>query len=141
MTIPQFPTGHPHDMLLKPFTAPVDGSGHSVLTITHGLNGLKWKVYQVGFGLGQPGGVPQVAAHVNGQPLMATVLMQPSVFANLPGQPPYAQESFMVGPPYIILKAGDQIVCGVIGAIAGDTFTATAYVEEYDLSEETPMGY
>jgi hypothetical protein len=41
-------------------------------------------------------------------------------------------ESFMVGPPYIDLLSGDQIVCGLIGGTAGDHFTAGAYIVEMD---------
>lgn len=127
-------------MLLQPFIATVNSQGQATVVITHAIHGLQWKVYQVGFGLGKAGGFPQVAAHVNGIPLMATVVMQPSVFANLQSQPPYAMESFMVGPPYIVLKAGDQIVCGVVGATSGDTFTAGAYIDEFDINENVYIG-
>jgi hypothetical protein len=119
-------------MLIKPFTASVNASGQAIVEITQSLSGLVWKVYQIGFGLGQLAPSPQVAAHVNGVPLAATVTMQPSVFANIPSQPGYAMESFFVGPPYIILSPGDQIVCAVLGANSGDVFTAAAYVDEFD---------
>lgn len=119
-------------MLLKPFMAAIDGNGNGLLTIQHSLHGLVWKVYQIGFALGQVSLAAQVAAHVNGVPLAATIQMQQSVFAEFPTSAPYAMESFMVGPPYINLEAGDQIVCGIINAIPGDTFTAAAYVDELD---------
>jgi len=124
-------------MLIKPFTATVDGNGHAIVTILHNLHGMQWIVYQVGFGLGQNLGLPQVAAHVNGVPLMSTVTMQPSAFASVATQPPYAMESFMVGPPYITLMAGDQIVCAVTGANPGDVFTCAAYVDE--VTADTPV--
>jgi len=119
-------------MIIKPFTAQVNSSGYALLAITHSLHGLVWKVYQIGFALGQQATAAQVAAHVNGIPLAATIPMQVSVFSKFPTQAPYAMESFMVGPPYINLEAGDQIMVGVIGAISGDTFTAAAYVDELD---------
>lgn len=126
-------------MLIKPFTAQVNASGQAIVTISHSIHGLQWYVYQVGFALGVNSPLAQVAAHVNGAPLMATVTMQPSVFGLLIGQPPYAMESFMSGPPYITLLAGDQIVCGVIHAAANDTFTCTAYVDEYDATYKLPL--
>jgi hypothetical protein len=126
-------------MLIKPFTASVNSSGQAVATIQHTLSGLAWKIYQIGFGLGQLAPSPQVAAHVNGVPLAATVAMQPSVFANIVGQAPYAMESFFVGPPYIILSSGDAIVCAVLGATSGDVFTAAAYIEEYDATDSASL--
>jgi hypothetical protein len=116
--------------LIKPFTAPVASTGIAVVNITMAIHGLAWVVYQIGFGLGQTAANPQIAAHVNGTPLAATVTMQPSAFASIVGQAPYAMESFFVGPPYITLEAGDSITCAVTGAVSGDTFTASAYVNE-----------
>jgi hypothetical protein len=122
-------------MLIKPFTGAVNASGQGVVTVGHTLSQVAWKVYQIGFGLGVLAPPPQVAAHVNGVPLTATVAMQPSVFANIVGQAPYAMESFFVGPPYIILSSGDTITCAVLGATSGDVFTAAAYIEEYDATD------
>jgi hypothetical protein len=120
--------------VIKPFTAPVSATGIGVLSVGHNLHGLVWKVYQIGFGLGVAAPSPQVAAHVNGIPLTATVSMQPSAFASAPAgqQPPYAMESYFVGPPYINLAAGDVLTCIVLGAQPGDTFTAGAFVDELD---------
>jgi hypothetical protein len=117
-------------MLVKPFTAGVNASGQATLDITHGLHGLTWRIYQLGFALGQNASGPQIAAHFNGVPLTPTIVMQPSVFGSIPGSAPYSMESFMVGPPYIDLEAGDKITCGVLGAVPGDTFTAAAYIAE-----------
>ena len=117
-------------LLIKPFTATVNNSGQAVLQIGPSLQGITWTVQQIGFGLGKSAVSPKVAAHVNGVPLAATVVMQPSVFASILGQAPYAMETFFVGPPYIDLSAGDAITCAVLGATAGDTFTAAAYIEE-----------
>lgn len=128
-------------MLIKPFTATVNAGGMAVAVITHSLSGLYWKVYQVGIGLGKLSVSAQVAAHVNGVPLTPTIQLQPSVFANLPGQAPYAMESFMVGPPYINLSSGDQMVVGIQGATAGDLFTVAAYIDELDISIPQTMGY
>jgi hypothetical protein len=122
-------------MLIKPFTAPVNASGQAVVSIGHSLSQIAWKVYQIGFGLGKLAPSPQVAAHVNSVPLASTTTMQPSVFANIVGQAPYAMESFFVGPPYIILSSGDTITCAVLAATSGDVFTAAAYIEEYDASD------
>jgi hypothetical protein len=116
--------------LIKPFTAPVNASGIALVNITMSIHGLAWVVYQIGFALGKLATAPQVAAHVNGQPLAATVTMQISAFSSITGQPGYAMESFFVGPPYITLEAGDSITCAVTGAVSGDTFTAAAYVNE-----------
>lgn len=116
--------------LIKPFTAPVAANGIALVTITQSIHGLAWIVLQVGFALNQVASSPQVAAHINGTPLAATVNMQLSAFANLVGNSPYAMESFMVGPPYVTLEAGDQMVCAVTGANPGDTFTVAAYVNE-----------
>lgn len=116
--------------LIKPFTAVVGSNGIAVVNITMSIHGLAWVVYQIGFALGQLATAPQVAAHVNSQPLAATVTMQLSAFASIPQQPAYAMESFFVGPPYITLEAGDSITCAVTGAVPGDTFTAAAYVNE-----------
>lgn len=128
------------DMLIKPFIATVNASGQAVVTVSHNLHGLKWKVYQLGLGLGKVALTAQCAAHVNGIPLTSTVVMQLSVFASLPGQAPYAMESFMVGPPYPILGPGDQLVIGVINALAGDMFTVGAYVDELDINTPVTMG-
>jgi hypothetical protein len=128
-------------MLIKPFTAAVNAQGNAIINIGHSLSKKVWKIYQVGFALGQVSNFAQVAAHVNGVPLAATITMQKSVFANLPGQAPYAMESFMVGPPYIFLNSGDLMVCGIIGATSGDMFTAAAYIDELDDFDEQSMGF
>jgi hypothetical protein len=129
-------------MLIKPFIGTVDANGNSVVTVSQNLHGLVWKVFQMGFALGQVANFAQIAAHINGIPLTSTVVMQLSVFANLAelGQAPYAMESFMVGPPYIILSAGDMIVCGCINATPGDIFTVGAYVEESFANMPNTMG-
>lgn len=116
--------------LIKPFTAQVGSNGIAVVTITQTNHGLAWMVYQIGFALGKPAASPQVAAHFNSQPLVASAPMQVSAFAQIPTAAPYAMESFFYGPPYITLESGDQIVCAVNGAMNGDNFTATAYVQE-----------
>ena len=117
-------------LIIHPFTAQVNANGQAVLQIGHSIHGLTWIVEQIGFGLGQNAPSPQVAAHVNGVPLAATVSMQASVFASITGQAPYAMESFFSGPPYITLNAGDTITCAVLGATPGDVLTASAYVQE-----------
>jgi hypothetical protein len=127
-------------MLIKPFQTSVNASGQAVVQVMHNIHGLQWKVYQLGLGLGVLAPSPQVGAHVNGIPLAVTVPMQPSVFANILGQSPYAMESFMVGPPYIILSAGDSITCAVLAATPSDTFTVGAYVEEYPVGANAGMG-
>lgn len=129
-------------MLIKPFQATVNASGQAVVAVTHGIHGLVWKVYQLGFALGQVALIAQTAAHINGIPLAGNVVMQQSVFSQLAtlGQAPYAMESFMVGPPYPILSAGDMITCGVINAVAGDTFTVGAYIEERSAGMAQDMG-
>ena len=130
-------------MNLWPFTAPVNASGQAVVYVQHNLHGLVWKIYQLGFGLGQPAPSPQVAAHVNGLPLAATVTMQPTVFAShgpTLGQVPYAMESFMVGPPYPNLSAGDYIACAVLGAMPGDILTVAAYLDEMSAGMPQSMG-
>lgn len=116
--------------LIKPFTASVNSSGIAIATISMTIHGLAWVVYQIGFALGKFKSGAQVAAHVNGQPLAATIAMQQSAFSSITNNPPYAMESFMTGPPYVTLESGDQIVCAVVGATSGDVFTATAYVNE-----------
>jgi hypothetical protein len=128
VTFPQIATDTP--TLIKPFTAKVGANGIALVTITHSLHGLSWVVFQIGFALSKLAPSPQIAAHVNGIPLTATVTMQASAFTNIPTQAPYAMESFFVGPPYINLEAGDQLVCAVTGAIANDIFTVGAYVNE-----------
>lgn len=116
--------------LIKPFTAKVGANGIAVVTVTQTNHGLAWVIFQLGLALNQAAPSPQVAAHVNGIPLAATVTMQNSAFASLVGQSPYAMESFFVGPPYINLEAGDQLVVAVTGANSGDTFSVGAYVNE-----------
>lgn len=83
---------------------------------------------------------PQVAAHVNGIPLAGSAFMNSSVFASIAGQSPYAMESFFVGPPYIILSAGDMITCGLVGGSPNDTFTVGAYIEERPFTADLDMG-
>jgi hypothetical protein len=68
-------------------------------------------------------------------PVAATVTMQTSAFASIAGQSPYAMESFMVGPPYFLLNPGDNLVCAVLGATAGDNFTAAAYIDELSATQ------
>lgn len=116
--------------LLKPFTATVDSGGKATIQIGHNISRILWQVFQIGFGLGQASPSPQVGAHFNGLPLTSTVTMQSVSFTGVP----YAMESFMVGPPYPGLRAGDIITCSVIGAVAGDIFTAGAYISEVYLS-------
>lgn len=111
---------------IQPFTAKVGSNGQATLSITHNLNGIIWQVFQIGFALGISSSFAQVGAHFNGIPLTAAVVMQPVTFTGFP----YRMESYFVGPPYIGLKAGDQIVCAVINAASGDTFTAGAYISE-----------
>jgi hypothetical protein len=129
-------------VLIKPFVATVNASGQAVVQVSHSLHGLVWKVYQLGMALGEVALTAQTAAHVNGIPLASTVIMQQSVFSGLTalGQAPYAMESFMVGPPYPILSAGDFISVGVINATSGDTFTVGAYVEELPATSPVTMG-
>lgn len=127
-------------MQIAPFTARVNAQGQALVEITHSLHGLVWKVYQIGFGLGLLAPSPQIAAHVNGVPLASTVPMQPSVFAQITQQAPYAMEAFFVGPPYIVLSAGDKITCAVLAAKSGDTFTAAAYYEERTIQANLGMG-
>lgn len=117
-------------VLIKPFTGKVGSNGIAVVTVTQSNHGLAWIIYQLGLALGQAAPSPQVAAHVNGIPLAATVTMQNSAFASIQQQSPYAMESFFVGPPYVNLEAGDQLVVAVTGANNGDVFTVGAYVNE-----------
>lgn len=124
-------------MLIKPFTAVVASNGIATVTVTHNLHGLVWKVYQLGLALGQNNVNAQAAAHVNGIPLAPTVPMQPSAFSAVPGNAPYAMESTFIGPPYIPLSAGDQIVIAVINANSGDMLTVGAYVTEFSASDLT----
>lgn len=120
---------------IQPFTAKVGSNGQASVTITQSIHGLIWQVFQIGFGLNQSAINAQVGAHLNGIPLTSSVLMQPVMFQGVP----YAMESFFVGPPYVGLKAGDQIVCSVINAVVGDTFTAGAfYSEEQDAGAISP---
>ena len=118
--------------LIKPFQATVAASGQATIEITHNINGLIWQIYQIGFALGKAAPSPQVGAHFNGIPLTAAVTMQQVAFTGFP----YVMESFFVGPPYVGLKAGDKIVCSVLGATSGDVFTAGAYISE----EKGPQG-
>lgn len=127
-------------MLIKPFTGGVNASGQGIARIRHDLHGIVWKVFQIGFGLGILAASPQVAAHVNGIPLSGSAFMQQSVFSSVTGEPSYAMESFFVGPPYILLSAGDTITCAVLGAASGDVFTAGAYLEEHSAFETLTMG-
>jgi hypothetical protein len=117
--------------LIHPAQTTVDGTGKGTVEITHSLRGLIWKIYQIGFGLNQTALQAQVGAHFNGIPLTSSVQMQPTSFPGVP----YAMESYFVGPPYVILRAGDKLVCSVISATAGDTFTAGAYYSE----EQDPL--
>ncbi len=105
-------------------------NGIAIAIITQTSHGLAWVVYQIGFGLGQQASSPQVAAHLNGQPLVASAPMQLSAFASVPGAAPYAMETFFYGPPYVTLESGDSITCAVTGANPGDIFTAAAFVNE-----------
>lgn len=123
-------------MLIKPFTAIVKADGQAELQIMHNIHGLVWKVYQIGFALAQLSAGAQVAGHVNGIPLSGAVVMQQSLFDFAP----YAMESYFVGPPYIVLSAGDYIACAVRGAVVGDVFTAGAYVEERQATANLGMG-
>lgn len=124
---------------IAPYTATINASGQGLLSVGHSLHGMIWEVQQIGFALGQLAPSPQIAAHVNGLPLTATVAMQPSVFSSIAGQVPYAMESFMVGPPYVFLSSGDMITCGVIGATAGDIFTVAAFYVEHSSDVQPPM--
>lgn len=112
--------------LIKPFVTTVGANGQAQLSITHNLHGIVWQVFQIGFALGKTATSAQCGAHLNGIPLTSAVLMQPVAFTGFP----YAMESYFVGPPYVGLKAGDQIVCAVISATNGDIFTAGAYISE-----------
>jgi hypothetical protein len=112
--------------LIKPFTAKVGANGQTSIPITHNQSGLIWQIFQIGFALGVSALTAQVGAHFNGIPLTSSVLMQPVMFVGVP----FAMESFFVGPPYVGLKAGDQIVCSVINASPGDIFTAGAFISE-----------
>lgn len=116
--------------LIKPFQGQVQSNGIAVVTISQNNQGLSWIVYQIGFALGQQAPAPQVAAHYNSIPLVASVAMQLSAFASIPTAAPYAMETFFYGPPYVNLNAGDQLVCAVIGANSGDQFTIGVYVNE-----------
>lgn len=116
--------------LIKPFSASVGSNGIAVATVSQNNHGLAWVVYQIGFALGQNAPSPQVAAHFNNQPLVASAAMQVSAFASIPAAAPYAMETFFYGPPYVTLEAGDQIVCAVTGATSGDSFSVAAYVQE-----------
>lgn len=115
--------------LLKPFTATVNGSGFASVDVTQSLHGMAWQVVQVGLGLGQAAPSPQAAALVNGIPFVSTVVMAPSVFANL-ASAPIAMTSEFSGDPFVTLEAGDVLKIAVSGAIAGDIFTVGAYINE-----------
>lgn len=129
-------------MLIKPFMGTVSATGQALVVVSHNLHGLVWKVFQLGLALNKTALTAQVAAHINGIPLTSTVIMQSSAFASVAGfgQPSYAMESFMVGPPYPIMSAGDQLVVACINAIPGDTFTVGAYVEENSALMAQSMG-
>lgn len=117
---------------IHPFTATVNASGFAYVDVTHSLHGIAWEVVQIGLGLGLAAPSPQVAALINGIPFVSTVVMAPSVFANLTGQPPVAMTSEFSGKPYPLLEAGDVLKVGVTGATAGDVFTVGAYINEID---------
>jgi hypothetical protein len=123
-------------MLIKPFTAQVNSLGQAMVQVEHSLHGLVWKVYQIGMSLNEAANLAQCAAHINGIPLSGAVYMQPCQFPGVP----YRMESYFTGPPYIVLSAGDFILCSVINATPGDTFTAGAYVEERPASANLSMG-
>lgn len=128
-------------MLIKAFTANVNAQGQAVVKIRHDLHGLVWKIYQIGLGLGILNNTPpQVAAHVNGIPLAGSAYMQQSVFSSIASEPVYAMESFFVGPPYIVMAAGDSLTCAVMSATAGDIFTVGAYIEERGANARLQMG-
>ena len=122
-----------------PQTATVNSDGQAVITISQSVTANVWKVTQVTFGLGLLVASPQVAVTWNGIPLAASPVMQPNVFADLPSSAPYAMSAEMQGPPYIVLQAGDQLACGVLGATPGDTFTVTALYDLYTSSEQVYM--
>lgn len=123
--------------LIKPFTAVVGSNGQATVAITHSLQGILWQIFQIGFALNQTAFQAQVGAHMNGIPLTSAVAMQTVAFTGFP----YAMESFFVGPPYVGLKAGDQIVCAVRGATVGDTFTAGAYLSEEQIATMANVPY
>lgn len=130
--------------LIKPFTGIVAANGVGECVIVQSLHGIIWQIFQIGFALNQTAFNPQAGAHFNGMPLTSAVAFQKVSFPGVP----YAMETFFVGPPYIGIKAGDQIVCTVTSATAGDTFTAAAYIsEEVDPSQapvapsSAPPGY
>lgn len=126
---------------IRAITATVNSNGQAIIRIRHDLHGLAWKVYQIGMALGiLNNSPPQVAAHVNGIPLAGSAFMQPSVFNQITGEPAYAMESFFVGPPYVILQAGDTITCAVMSATAGDVFTVGVFLEERPWQADISMG-
>lgn len=116
--------------LIKPFTGSVNASGFAMVDVTHSLHGIAWEVVQVGMALGQNAPSPQVAALVNGIPLVSASVMVTSVFAMVPTSAPVAMTSCFYGPPYPVLEAGDHMIVGVLGANAGDVFTVGAYINE-----------
>lgn len=126
-------------MYAYPQTAIVNGNGQAIITVSQSVVSNIWKVAQVTFGLGMSAPSPQVAATWNGIPLSASPTMQPNVFASILGAAPYAMSNTMVGPPYIVLSAGDQLVCGVFGAMPGDTFTVTALYDLFSSSDQVYM--
>lgn len=117
---------------IQPFTGPVDGNGNGYATITHSIHGLAWVVVQVGVSLQKPASSPQVAAIVNGIPLVSSAVMVRSVFASLPGVAPIAMTTEFSGVPYPVLEAGDRLVVGVTGATPGDVLTVGAFVNEVE---------
>lgn len=117
--------------LIKPFTAKVNASGFASVDVGHSIHGLAWQVMQVGLGLGQAAPSPQCAALINGIPFVSSVLMAPSVFAQLGGAP-IAMTSEFSGSPVPTLEAGDVMKIAVSGAISGDVFTVGVYINEID---------
>ena len=115
------------------------------MTISHGLHGLSWVVYQLGFALGKPALSAQCSAHINGIPLTSMTTYQTSGFASILGSSPYAMVAQMVGPPYINLEAGDQLVCGLSAAAPGDMFSVAVYFNEVEslaqAAQMRKMGY
>jgi len=116
--------------LIKPFTGPVDVNGNGFAVVTHNIHGLAWVVVQVGISLQQRASSPQVAAIVNGIPLVSSAVMVVSVFASLPGVAPIAMTTEFSGVPYPVLEAGDRLTVGVTGATPGDILTVGAFVNE-----------
>lgn len=117
---------------IRPFTATVGINGQAIVQIGHSLHGLAWIIYQIGLSLGQAAPSPEISAIVNGVPFVSSVVMSTANLASFPGAPPAAMVSAFSGPPYPMLEAGDLMQIGVIGAKAGDTFTAGVFMQEID---------